>query len=69
MEEKLRGRYLFVSANVVNHPLLSHVHAHLGALLPFHQPPRGLNPNDAFKPFVTTDNASVLDDSPARAAR
>ena len=56
VEEKLRGRYLFVSAQ-------------LGALLPFHQPLRGLNPNDAYKPFVVSDNATVLDDSPARAAK
>ena len=65
MEEKLRGRYLFVSANVVNHPLLSYVHAQLGALLPFQPPPKGLNPLDAYKPFVLANNHSVLDDSPA----
>ncbi|KAK9917316.1 hypothetical protein WJX75_003075 [Coccomyxa subellipsoidea] len=65
VEEKLRGRYLFVSANVVNHPLLSYVHAQLGALLPFQPPPKGLNPMDAYKPFVLANNHSVLDDSPA----
>eukprot|EP00884_Botryococcus_braunii_P006949 jgi/Botrbrau1/16255/Bobra.0066s0040.1 len=35
VEAKLRSRFLFLSANVVNHPLLSPVHARLGALLPF----------------------------------
>ncbi len=66
VEEKLRGRYLFVSANIVNHPLLSYVHAQLGALLPYHQPPKGLSPLDAYKPFELVDSADVLDDSPAR---
>jgi hypothetical protein len=33
VREKLEHkRYMFVSANVVNHPLLSHVHARLGAV-------------------------------------
>ena len=40
--EKLRGRWLFASANVANHPLLSRLHARLGALLPF-KPPMPLN--------------------------
>lgn len=35
VEAKLQSRFLFLSANVVNHPLLSSVHARLGALLPF----------------------------------
>ena len=38
MAEKLRGRWLFASANVANHPLLSRLHARLGALLPFQLP-------------------------------
>ena len=36
--EKLRGKWLFVSVNVVNHPLLLRLRSRLGALLPF-QPP------------------------------
>jgi hypothetical protein len=33
VREKLEHRrFLFVSANVVNHPLLSHVHARFGAI-------------------------------------
>jgi hypothetical protein len=33
VREKLEhNRFLFASANVVNHPLLSHVHARLGAI-------------------------------------
>ncbi len=33
MREKLEhNRFIFASANVVNHPLLSHVHARLGAI-------------------------------------
>lgn len=35
--EKLRNRFWLVSANVVNHPLLSPVHAHRGALHAFIQ--------------------------------
>ncbi len=35
VEAKLQSRFLFLSANVVNQPLLSFVHARLGALLPF----------------------------------
>ncbi|CAL8463666.1 g3200 [Coccomyxa elongata] len=69
VEEKLRGRYLFVSANVVNHPLLSYVHAHLGPLLPFQPPSESLNSSNSHKPFVVTDNATVLDESPARTSR
>ncbi len=69
VEEKLRGRYLFVSANVVNHPLLSYVHAHLGALLPFHPASKGLNASNSHKPFVVTENVTVLDESPARTSR
>ena len=69
VEEKLRGRYLFVSANVVNHPLLSYVHAHLGALLPFQPPTETINSSNSYKPFVVTGNATVLDDSPARTSR
>ena len=38
VEEHLRGRFLFVSANVVNHPWLSHVHHRMGATLAFHPP-------------------------------
>jgi hypothetical protein len=62
VQEKLYGRYLFVSANVVNHPLLSHLHAKLGALLPFQPPPRGLDP---YRPFVLPDNYESLDGSAA----
>lgn len=41
VSEKLRGQALLVSANVINHPRLSHVHASMGALLPFQ--PTGLS--------------------------
>lgn len=66
VEEHLRGRYLFVSANVINHPLLSHVHAKLGALLPFVPPKRGIDPADPLKPFQIAGDPHILDDSAAR---
>jgi hypothetical protein len=53
--ERLCGRYMFVSANVVAHSMLSHVHAHLGALLPF-QPPSPGSPLDAA--WVLPDQAA-----------
>lgn len=40
LEEHLARRYLFVSANVVNHPILTAVHNRMGATLPFHPPAR-----------------------------
>ena len=38
LEEYLKRRFLFVSANVINHPWLSHIHHRMGATLPFHPP-------------------------------
>jgi hypothetical protein len=38
VEEALRNRFLFLSANVINHALLSHVHSRLGALQVRHLP-------------------------------
>ena len=35
LEEHLGKKFLFVSGNVINHPLLSHVHNRMGATLPF----------------------------------
>ncbi|KAI9218468.1 hypothetical protein BC828DRAFT_350410 [Blastocladiella britannica] len=43
LEEKLRNRFLFVSANVVNHPVLSTVHAQMAALVPY-APANGRDP-------------------------
>ena len=69
--EKLRGRFLFVSANVVNHPLLSHVHARLGAVLPLQAPPPG--GDDASAPWAIRDGlppaANVLDATAAADSR
>ena len=62
MTEKLRGRYMFVSANVVVHGMLSHVHAHLGVLLPFQPPPPGSQPGAA---WVLPEQAAALDGTPA----
>jgi hypothetical protein len=39
VEEALRNRFLFLSANVINHALLSHVHSRLGALQVQRPPP------------------------------
>ncbi|MCJ1425791.1 hypothetical protein MMC29_003691 [Sticta canariensis] len=38
LDEHFKRRFLFVSANVVNHPWLSHIHHRMGATLPFHPP-------------------------------
>ncbi|KAI9140079.1 hypothetical protein BKA69DRAFT_1081742 [Paraphysoderma sedebokerense] len=35
LTEKLRDRYIFLSANVVNHPILAPVHGSLGAIAPY----------------------------------
>jgi hypothetical protein len=37
LQEYLTNNLLFLSANVINHPLLSHVHARLMAILPFYE--------------------------------
>ena len=66
MQEKLLGQYIFVSGNIVNHPLLSHLHAKLGALLPFEPPPPGLDP---YIPFVLPEKKPFLDDSPAKESK
>ena len=71
MAEKQRGRFLFVSANVVNHPLLSHLHARLGAVLPFKAPPAG--GDDAKAPWALEERlppaANVLDATAAADSR
>lgn len=71
MAEKLRGRFLFLSANVVNHPLLSHLHARLGAVLPFQAPPAG--GSDASAPWRLEQGlppgANVLDATAAADSR
>lgn len=46
LEEYLERRFLFVSANVINHPWLSHIHHRMGATLPFH-PPNQTLPEDS----------------------
>eukprot|EP00891_Asterochloris_glomerata_P006961 jgi/Astpho2/6961/Aster-x1410 len=67
LNEKLTNdRFLFTSANVINHPILSSVHAHLGALTNFE--PHSLSNNNwrrvpgAFNldrgPCVKKENAS-----------
>ena len=35
LEEYSKNNHLFLSANIVNHPLLSHVHARMMAILPY----------------------------------
>ena len=37
LEEYIKNKLLFLSANVVNHPLLSHVHARMRAIMPFYE--------------------------------
>ena len=69
--EKLKERFLFLSANIVNHPLLSHLHARLGAVLPFQAPPA--EGSDANAPWALEVGlppaANVLDNTAASASR
>ena len=63
MEEKLRGRFLLLSANAVNHAPLSSVHARLGALLPFQALPDGVPSTPWALPEGLPAGANVLDDT------
>lgn len=60
LHEKLQERYWMVSANVINHPVLSHVHASLGALQTYKQQGREfVLGNSSFlegSPFMSMDS-------------
>lgn len=47
IDEYSHGKYMFLSANVINHPLLSYVHARLGNIKPFSE--YDLVDSDTFK--------------------
>ena len=64
IEEYLRGRFLFISANVVNHPALSYLHNRMGATLPFQPPVEGDNADWNLMPAL-----NGLDDTPMGKAR
>lgn len=44
LAEKLRDRYLFLSANVINHPILAPLHGSLGAIAPYRPSPEQSDP-------------------------
>ena len=55
LEEYINNNLLFLSANVVNHPLLSHVHARMRAILPYFEFP--------VNSWSVADNTTNLDTS------
>jgi hypothetical protein len=54
IEEYLKNDLLILSANVVNHPILSYVHSKLGAILPFIEIKNYT--------FIKSDNVTIIED-------
>ena len=56
-EEYMENKLLFLSANVVNHPLLSYVHARMRAIKAFYE-------KDPYS-WIKYENNTELDETPA----
>ena len=56
-EEYMKNKLLFLSANVVNHPLLSYVHARMRAIVAFYE--------ESSYNWIKYENNTELDETPA----
>ena len=58
LEEYIKNKLLFLSANVVNHPLLSYVHARMRAIMPFYE----ISQND----WIKYENITEIEETPSK---